>query len=234
MPSFEARSEKTNGSAADGQIATAVERLEAIGAAAVIRTQEPARLLRVAEALRAGGIEAIEVTMTVPNAVDMIETVDRELGDDVLLGVGSVLDASTAQRAAQAGARFVVSPVFKRELIQAAHEQGAAALPGCFTPTEVQAAWEAGADVVKVFPASVVGTPFVKALKAPLPHLKLMPTGGITLQNAGDWLRAGAVAVGVGSALLDESAIAEGRYEVLTDNARTLRRNLDAADEQDA
>ncbi len=206
-----------------------VRRLEEIGVAAVIRMQEPEKLLRVAEAILAGGISAIEVTMTVPGAVDMIEAVQREMGEDVLLGVGSVLDALAVRRAADAGARFVVSPVFKPEVIQAAHAQGAAALPGCFTPTEAQAAGEAGADLVKVFPAGVVGMKFIKAVKAPLPHLKLMPTGGVSLENAGDWLRAGAAAVGVGSALLDKQAIAAGDYDVLTENARTLRRSLDAA-----
>lgn len=214
---------------AQGPPARVIQALEAIGAAAVIRMQEPEKLVRVAEALREGGIAAIEVTMTVPNAIAMIEAVERELGDSVLLGVGSVLDAETARRAVQAGARYVVSPVFKPEVVEATHAEGAAALPGCFTPTEAQAAWEAGADVVKVFPASIVGMKFIGAVKAPLPHLKLMPTGGVSLTNAGDWLRAGACAVGIGSALLDDDAIADGRYDVLTENAQTLRQHIDAA-----
>lgn len=209
-------------------------RLEGIGAAAVIRMQDGKKLLRVAEAFHRGGISAIEITTTVPGAVEMIEMVRQEMGDDVLLGVGTVLDAATARQAIQAGAQFVVSPVFKREVIQATHEAGAAAMPGCFTPTEAQAAWEAGADVVKVFPAGIVGTKFIRALKAPLPHLKLMPTGGVSLTNAGDWIRAGACAVGIGSALLDREAIAEARYDVLTENARTLRRSLDAVLKADA
>lgn len=213
---------------APGKIA---RRLEAIGAAAVIRMQEPEKLVHVASALHAGGISAIEVTMTVPNAIEGIEAVRDAMGEDVLLGVGSVLDAETARRAVRAGARFVVSPIFKRAIIQAAHEMGAAALPGCFTPTEAQAAWEAGADIVKVFPASIVGMKFIKAVRAPLPHLKLMPTGGVDLDNAGDWLRAGAVAVGIGSALMDKQAIADENYALFTENARILRRNLDAARE---
>lgn len=203
-------------------------RLEAIGAAAVIRMEEPEKLVHVAEALHVGGISAIEVTMTVPNAIDGIKAVRDAMGEDVLLGVGSVLDAETARKAVRAGARFVVSPIFKREIIEAAHALDAAALPGCFTPTEVQAAWEAGADIVKVFPASIVGMKFIKAVRAPLPHLKLMPTGGVTLENAGDWLRAGAVAVGIGSALTDKQALAEENYARFTENARILRRNLDA------
>lgn len=210
---------------------TIARRLEAIGAAAVIRMQEPEKLVHVAEALHVGGISAIEVTMTVPNAIDGIKAVRDAMGEDVLLGVGSVLDAETARKAVRAGARFVVSPIFKCEIVQAAHELAVAALPGCFTPTEVQAAWEAGADIVKVFPAGIAGMKFIKAVRAPLPHLKLMPTGGVTLDNAADWLRAGAVAVGIGSALMDKQAVADENYARFTENARILRRNLDAARE---
>lgn len=191
--------------------------------------QDREKLLHVAEALHAGGISAIEVTMTVPGAVEMIEAVRREMGEDVLLGVGSVLDAETTHRAVDAGARFVVSPIFKREIVKATHERGAAALPGAFSPTEIQLAHEAGADIVKVFPASIVGMKFIKAVRAPLPHLKLMPTGGVTLTNAGDWIQAGACAVGVGSALLDKDAIAAGHFDRLTENARTMRQSIDEA-----
>lgn len=208
-----------------------VQRIEEIGGVAVVRMQEPQKLLRVAEALHAGGLPVIEITMTVPNAIAMIEQAARELGDEVLLGVGSVLDAETARAAIQAGARYVVSPVFKPEVITASHELGVPAMPGAFTPTEAQLAHEAGADVIKIFPADVVGMAFFKAVKAPLPHLKLMPTGGVSLTNAGDWIQAGACAVGVGSALLDKAAIARGDYERLTENARTLRRSIVAGRE---
>lgn len=208
-----------------------VQRLEAIGAAAVIRMEDPEKLVRVAEAIARGGIPAIEVTMTVPGALEMIERADRQLGDDILLGVGSVTDAETTHWAVEAGARYVVSPIFKPEIVQAAHAGDAAALPGAFTPTEIQHAYEAGADFVKVFPASILGMKFVRAVRAPLPHLKLVPTGGVTLTDAGDWLRAGASAVGVGSALLDRDAIAAGNYAQLVENARVLRRSLDEARE---
>ena len=199
------------------------------GAIAVIRMGDAQRLLRVVEAVHKGGITAIEITMTVPDALGLIEQVARAMGEEVQLGVGSVLDADTARQAVDAGARYVVSPVFKPEIIEEAHRHGAPMMPGCFTPTEIIAATEAGADVVKVFPANVVGMAFFKSVLAPMPHLKLMPTGGVSLANAGDWMRAGAVAVGVGSALLDKRAIAEGDYARLTENARTLRRAVEAA-----
>ncbi len=197
------------------------------GAVAVIRMQDKDRLLHVAEAVLAGGVSAIEVTMTVPGALGMIEAVAERFGEAVLLGVGSVLDAETTHRAIDAGARYVISPILKAEIIEAAHQRDAPAMPGAFSPTEVQHAYELGADIIKVFPAGVLGMGYFKALLAPLPHLKLMPTGGVTLDNAGDWLRAGACAVAVGSALLDKKAIAEGNYAVLTENARTLRRSIE-------
>lgn len=201
------------------------------GAVAVIRMAEAERLVRVAEAIREGGITAIEITMTTPGALTVIEEVARQMeeDDEVLVGVGSVLDAETAHQAIEAGAQFVVSPIFKREIIDAAHRHGAPAVPGAFSPTEIQQAHEAGADMVKVFPASTVGMSYFKAVRAPMPHLKLVPTGGVSLTNAGDWIRSGACAVAVGSALLDKEAIAAGNFEQLTENARTLRRSIDEA-----
>lgn len=198
------------------------------GAVAVVRMADAARLVRVAEAVAEGGVTAIEVTMTTPNALAVIGDVARALGDAVAVGVGSVLDAGTARRAVDAGARYVVSPVFKPEVVAEAHRLGVPAMPGCFTPTEILAATEAGADVVKVFPADVLGVGFFRGVLAPIPHLRLMPTGGVTLTNAGDWIEAGAVAVGVGSALLDRRAVADGDYHTLTANARTLRQSVEA------
>lgn len=198
------------------------------GAIAVIRMQDADRLVRVARAILEGGVSSIEITMTVPNALRMIEEVDRQLGDSILLGVGSVLDRETARHAIEAGARYVVSPIFKPEVIQAAHLYGAPALPGAFTPTEIQAAHEAGADLIKVFPADVLGMGYLSAVRAPMPHLKLVPTGGVTPENAGEWIRAGATAVGVGSALLDKRAIAEENYAVLTEKARVLQASIAA------
>ncbi len=209
--------------------ADVVRFIERDRAVAVVRTDAPEKLVRIADALREGGVVCIEVTMTVPNALDGIRAVSDELGDAVLVGAGSVTDAETARAAVEAGARYVVSPVFKREVIEAAHAAGAAAMPGCFTPTEILTAHEAGADVAKVFPAGSLGPGFIRGVLAPMPHLKLMPTGGVSLDNATEWLRAGAVAVGAGSALVDPDAIAAGDWTRLTANARRLRASVDAA-----
>ena len=196
------------------------------GAVAVIRMSDSQKLLRVAEALLEGGISALEITMTTPNALKVIEEASLELPGEVLIGVGSVLDSETARLAINAGAKYVVSPIFKTEIVQTAHRYNLPVMPGCFTPTEILTAHEAGADIVKVFPADVVGMPFFKAIKAPMPHLNLMPTGGVSLTNAGDWLKAGACAVGVGGALLDKQAIADGNFAKLTENARILRQSI--------
>lgn len=198
------------------------------GIVAVIRMADSSRLLRVVEAVKKGGVDLIEITMTVPNALDIIRDVSGSVGSDVLVGVGSVTDAETASRAIDAGARYVVSPIFKREIVEASHAGDVPVMQGAFTPTEALAAHEAGTDIIKVFPADVLGMPFLKGILAPMPFLKLLPTGGVTLYNAGDWVRAGAVGVGVGSALLDSAAIAEGRFTALTENARRLRTDFDA------
>ena len=201
------------------------------GAVAIIRMADAQKLMRVIDAIRAGGIPAIEITMTTPNALRVIEEAASAYAadEDVLIGVGSVLDGPTARRAISAGAQYVVSPVLKAEMIETCHRYDVPAIPGAFTPTEVQRAHELGADVVKVFPASSVGPGFISALKAPMPHLTLMPTGGVGLTDVDRWLNAGALMVGIGSALLDDDAIAEGDFDQLTENARTLRRTIDEA-----
>jgi 2-dehydro-3-deoxyphosphogluconate aldolase/(4S)-4-hydroxy-2-oxoglutarate aldolase len=208
-----------------------VHALSDTGAVAIIRMEDSQKLMRVIDAIREGGVTAIEITMTTPNALSVIEDAASAYADDdeVLIGVGSVLDAPTAREAISAGAQYVVSPILKAEMIEMCHRYDVPATPGAFTPTEVQHAHELGADVVKVFPASTVGPSFFSALKAPMPHLKLMPTGGVSLTNAGEWLEAGASMVGIGSALLDDDAIAEGNFDQLTENARTLRRSIDQA-----
>ena len=210
-----------------------VARVTAEKAVAVVRTDSPDAMVELARALLAGGVTCIEITLTVPNALDAIRRVADELARDaeapeVLIGAGSVLTADQAEAAIEAGARYVVSPVFKREIVEAAHGLDAAAMPGCFTPTEILTATEAGADVVKVFPADVLGMVFFKGVLAPMPHLRLMPTGGVSLTNADGWVAAGAVAVGVGSALVDKRAVAAGDWATITANARTLRATLDA------
>ena len=199
-----------------------VQQIKAGGVVAIIRMKDAAKLRRVVDAIADGGVRAIEVTMTVPGAVELIATLARSLPPEILLGAGTVTDADTARAVIDAGARYVVSPVFRREVIAACHERDVAAAPGCFTPTEILDAFDFGADVIKVFPATALGPQFIKDVRAPLPHVPLMPTGGVSLDNAGDWIRAGAVAVGVGSALLDTKAIEEGRFDVLTNNARRI------------
>ena len=199
-----------------------VAAIQQLGVVAVIRMKDAAKLRRVVDAIAEGGVLAIEVTMTVPGAVELIATLARSLPADILLGAGTVTDAATARAVIDAGARYVVSPVFRRDVIAACHERDVAVAPGCFTPTEILDAHDAGADVIKIFPATALGPQFIKDVRAPLPQVRLMPTGGVSLDNAGEWIRAGAIAVGVGSALLDAKAIDEGRFDVLTSNARRI------------
>jgi len=203
--------------------------VEALGIVAVIRLKDPAKLRAVVDAIAAGGVRALEVTMTVPGAVGLIRELAPTLPDGFLLGAGTVTDVATARAVIDAGASFVVSPVFKPEVVAACHERDVAAMPGCFSPTEILAAYESGADIVKVFPATALGPQFIKDVRGPLPQVKLMPTGGVTLENAGDWIRAGAVAVGLGSALVDARAIEGDRWDVITANARLVVANVGGA-----
>ena len=206
-----------------------LNKLEANVAVAVIRLADSTKLIRVCEAIFEGGVKSIEITMTVPNAISVIKESVKRLGDHMLIGVGSVLNAETAKKAIDAGANYVVSPIFKKEIIEVAHKNDVPALPGCFTPSEIQTAFESGADIIKIFPADVLGMAFFKSILAPMPHLKLMPTGGVTLTNVGDWIKAGACAVGIGTALLDKNAIAQENYKLLTNNAQLIMANIEAA-----
>ena len=203
--------------------------LQELGVVAVIRMKDADKLRAVVDAIAEGGVRAIEVTMTVPGAVGLIEKLAATLPSDIVLGAGTVTDAATARAVIDAGARFVVGPVFRPEVMAACHERDVAVCPGCFTPTEILDAHERGADIVKVFPATALGPQFIKDVRAPLPQVRLMPTGGVSLDNAGDWIRAGAVAVGVGSALVDSKAIDAGRLDVLTSNARRIVASVAAA-----
>jgi len=203
--------------------------LEQAGVIAVIRLADGSELRAVAEALMAGGVHALEVTMTVPGAVSLIETLGASLPSSALIGAGTVLDAATARQVIGAGARFVVSPVFRRPVIDVCHEHDVPAMPGCFTPTEILDAWDAGADVVKVFPATSLGPGFFKDLRGPLPQVRLVPTGGVTRENAGDWIRAGAAAIGVGTALVDRAAVSARRFDVISARARELMDAVHAA-----
>jgi 2-dehydro-3-deoxyphosphogluconate aldolase/(4S)-4-hydroxy-2-oxoglutarate aldolase len=208
-----------------------VRQIEQLGVVAVIRLRDPGKLRAVVDALMAGGVKALEVTMTVPGAVDLIRGLAPTLPEGFLLGAGTVLNATIAHAVIGAGAQFVISPVFRRDLITACHEHDVPALPGCFTPTEILEAHDAGADIVKVFPATTLGPQYIKDVRAPLPQVKLMPTGGVSPENAGDWIRAGAVAVAAGSQVLDSKAIDGGRFEVITENARRIVANVAQARE---
>jgi 2-dehydro-3-deoxyphosphogluconate aldolase/(4S)-4-hydroxy-2-oxoglutarate aldolase len=193
---------------------------------AVLRIKEADKLKKIIEAIAEGGLTVAEVTMTIPNAIQLIEKMSQELDKNIIFGVGSVLSAEVAEQAIKAGAKYVVSPIFKKEIVEMSHKYDVPAMPGCFTPTEIQTAYEAGADIIKVFPADVLGMPFFKGVLAPMPHLKMMPTGGVSLTNAGEWIKAGACAVGIGSALLDKDAIKNENYSKLTDNAKMIMKSV--------
>lgn len=190
------------------------------GIVAVVRAPESEPLVEVARALADGGVSVIEITMSVPGALDVLRQVRRALGEQVLLGAGTVLDAETARAVLLAGAEYVVSPTLNLEVIQVCRRYGKLVMPGALTPTEILTAWEAGADIVKVFPAEVVGPAFFKAMRGPLPQIRLMPTGGVDLTTAADFLRAGACCLGVGSQLVEPRAVAERRFDRIRDLAR--------------
>lgn len=167
-------------------------------------------MVDVATALYEGGIDVLEVTLTVPNALQIIADVNRRLGNKILLGAGSVIDAETCRAAMLAGAEFIVSPAVRLDVIQCCKRYGKAVMPGAFTATEILTAWEAGADVVKVFPADIGGPSYLKSVAAPLPQIRLMPTGGVDLNTLESFWKAGACAVGLGSALVEKEAVAKG------------------------
>jgi len=206
-----------------------LDQILSTGVVAVIRMKDPRRLMKVVEAIRAGGVKNIEITMTVPNAVAIIRDLAKNAPPDVLVGAGTVTDASKAREVIEAGARFVVSPTTDFEVIRICKKKSVVTIPGCFTPTEILAAWKAGADIVKVFPATSLGPKYFKDLSGPFPDIRLMPTGGVTIDNVGEWVKAGAVAVGIGGDLLDKKAIEEERYEVLTERAARMVKNFQEA-----
>ncbi len=190
------------------------------GIVAVIRASSGELLADVAEALLAGGVEVMEITFTVPGAVRVLETVAQRMGDRVLLGAGTVLDAETARAALLAGAQFVVSPNINLDVIRLCRRYSKLVMPGALTPTEVVTAWEAGADIVKVFPSEITGPKYLKALHGPLPQVRLMPTGGVDLNTAAEFLRCGACVLGVGGSLVEKKAVETGNLERITSLAR--------------
>jgi len=190
------------------------------GVVAIVRLGSSERLIRVAEAIAAGGVSHIEFTMTTPGALATLTKVSGTFGDDVAFGAGTVLDAETARAAILAGARFLVAPNLNPEIITLCRRYSVPVMPGALTPTEVVRAWEAGADVVKVFPASMFGPPYLKALLAPLPQVRLAPVGGVNLENAREYVRAGAACLGVGSSLVNNQIVEAGDWSTLTRRAR--------------
>jgi 2-dehydro-3-deoxyphosphogluconate aldolase/(4S)-4-hydroxy-2-oxoglutarate aldolase len=198
-----------------------LERIVALGIVPVVRAPTPGEAVAVVDAIRAGGIDVVELTMTVPGAVELIAELSRRLGDAVVLGAGTVLDPGTARACMQAGAQFIVSPIVDEPTLDACKERGVPAIAGALTPTEVVRAWRAGSSLVKVFPCSAVGgAAYVRALKAPLPQIGLLPTGGVTLATVGDFIRAGASAVGAGADLVDLDRIRAGQAAAVTERAR--------------
>ncbi|RAZ81211.1 bifunctional 4-hydroxy-2-oxoglutarate aldolase/2-dehydro-3-deoxy-phosphogluconate aldolase [Planococcus halotolerans] len=195
-------------------------RLKESGLIAVIRKPKQSQIHQIAEALVEGGTGALEITLDTPGALDMIRELKEKFGDRVLVGAGTVLDAPSAKMAIDAGSDFIFCPSFDIETIQMANRYGRISIPGVMTPTEIVNAYSAGADLLKIFPGAALGEAYIKDLQGPLGHIPMMPTGGVSLDNVETFIRNGAVAVGAGGSLVDSKAIAEERYEVLTDLSR--------------
>lgn len=209
--------------------AEVMKRIEDSGIIAVIRLSAVDKLEKIIETLIASGIEALEITMTTPGAIEIIRRLSGRFSDNFILGVGTVLNPDIAEQAIQAGAEFVVSPVLYTAIIKRAKQYDKVCICGAFSPTEIYRAWEAGADVVKIFPAAVLGHRYFKNIHGPLPEIKLSPTGGVNLENAADFIRSGAVCLGIGSALLNKKMIAEGDWKGLTAHARAFKNTEDSA-----
>ena len=193
------------------------------GIAAVVRAESADLAFKAVEAALAGGINVIEITFTVPGVLDIIRELARKTADGVILGAGTVLSPDNAADAIKAGAQFIVSPSTNLETIAAARSRGAAVFPGALTPTEVITAWQAGGDIIKIFPANTMGPSYLRALHGPFPEIPFMPTGGVDLDNAAAWLEAGAVALGLGATLIDKKLMAQGNFAEITNRSRKFR-----------
>lgn len=189
------------------------------GVIAIMRAQSSDQLIAAADAIKAGGVWVLEVTMTTPGALGVVEAAKAKYGDEVLFGAGSVLDPDTARAAILAGADFIVAPTLSLETVALCNRYGIPVMPGCYTPTEALTAWEAGADMIKLFPASFGGAALLKAILAPLPQLEIVPVGGVNLDTATDFIRSGAVALGVGSSLVDQKLLNSSDLDELTHRA---------------
>jgi 2-dehydro-3-deoxyphosphogluconate aldolase/(4S)-4-hydroxy-2-oxoglutarate aldolase len=200
-----------------------MQRIFDSGLVAIMRANSSDQLLEAAKAVEAGGVQAIEVTMTTPGALDVIRQATSQFGNQVLFGVGSVLDAETARAAILAGAQFVVCPTFKSETVEICKRYSIPVVPGAYTPTEILTAWEAGSNAVKVFPASAGGPAFIKAIKGPLPQISLSAVGGVTIENTADFIRAGVDFVGVGGELVNQKLLDGCDFAEITERARSFR-----------
>jgi 2-dehydro-3-deoxyphosphogluconate aldolase/(4S)-4-hydroxy-2-oxoglutarate aldolase len=207
-----------------------LRKIAEVGLVPVVRAQSADEAMKVVDAICAGGVPILEITMTVPGAIDAMEQVSRRFGSDVVLGAGTVLDPETARACILAGAQFVVSPALNLKTIEICRRYSVAVVPGALTPTEVVTAWTAGADVVKVFPCGALGgASYIKSLKAPLPQVELIPTGGVSVKTAADFIKAGALALGVGADLVDTKAVREGNAKLVTEKAREYLRIVQEA-----
>jgi 2-dehydro-3-deoxyphosphogluconate aldolase / (4S)-4-hydroxy-2-oxoglutarate aldolase len=198
-----------------------LQRIRDIGIIPVVRASSADEAIQVVEAIRAGGIPVLEITMTVPGAVQVIEQLVKQFGDEAIVGAGTVLDPQSANACIDAGAKFIVSPALNLDTIAVCRKRDVAVMPGALTPTEIVTAWNAGADLVKVFPCGAMGgASYIKSLKAPLPQIELVPTGGVTLVTAGSFIQAGATAIGVGADLADVTAVRSGQAQKVTQTAQ--------------
>ena len=200
-----------------------LNRMISEGLVPVIRVTSAQEAIDVADAIKEGGVTSIEITMSVQGAIDVIKDLAKKYKDEIIMGAGTVLDPETGRAALLAGAQFIVSPTLNLDLIQLAHRYSTVVIPGAMTPTEILTAWNAGADMVKVFPAAQLGGPeYIKALRGPLPQILLVPTGGVNLLNAGAFIKAGCVALGAGGELVDKKALKEKKFNIITENARAF------------
>ncbi len=208
-----------------------LNRIHEIGVIGIFRVDNPEDCAKAMDALREGGLHALEVTLTTPNAIQVMHEARKRYGDETILGVGTVLDAETAEKAIKMGAQIVVSPSTHKEIIEVCRRYDVVSCPGAFTATEVVRAMRWGADLVKIFPISQVGPSYIKALRGPLPEVRYVPTGGVDVQNAGDYMKAGAFCLGVGGGLVSKKAIATGRFDLLTQAAREILKAVSDARE---
>ena len=199
-----------------------LKRAHEIGVIGIFRVDSPEDCFKAMDALREGGLHALEVTTTTPNAVEVVREARKKYGDETIIGMGTVLDAETAERGISAGAQFIVSPSVQKEVLDVCKKRDVVSIPGAFSATEVVQAWRWGADLVKIFPISQVGPGYMKALMGPLPWIRYVPTGGVEVENAGEYIKAGAYCLGVGGGLVSKKAIAQRRFDLLTQAARDI------------